>query len=139
MIGFPKPIKGAALLERRERSASRRSNEQKIMQQAKRRDGNVCRIPRCEYRTKDLPIDCCHMRHRGAGGNPSGDRTVTPLLFAACRIHHGLYDRGELDVQPQTDRGADGPMDWLMPNPITGRMEVFASEKSIGVSVERGR
>jgi hypothetical protein len=45
------------------------------------------------------------------GGNPRGDRTTLDAMFALCRIHHGLYDRGEMDCKPlQPVMGTRGPM-----------------------------
>ena len=61
-----------------------------------------------------------------------------PLLFAACRAHHGQYDAGLIDVDPQTPDGADGPMDFKRRNQETGEWEVFASETRLGVSVAVG-
>ena len=108
-----KPAKGSALLARRQRSALRRAAEQKAMQAAKRRDGLRCMYPGCLYRTKDLPIDACHLRHRGMGGNPAVDRTRRDQLISLCRIHHGQLDAGDIDITPLTPRGTDGPCSFL--------------------------
>lgn len=42
---FPKPVKGAALLASRQRTAERKAAEQKHMQKARRRDCGICRWP----------------------------------------------------------------------------------------------
>lgn len=94
---FPKPQRGEFLLERKGKSRSRVTAEQKVMREALRLDGHKCRIPSCQYR--DMPIDPCHVRHRGMGGNPKLDRTTLQSVFAGCRIHHGMYDRGEIDIK----------------------------------------
>ncbi len=104
-----KPLKGEYLLERKAQRAKRVADEQKVMQDAKKRDGGKCRIPNCEYAKRDLPIDVCHFFHRGMGGNPAGDRTTREQLISMCRIHHSLFDRGDLDVSPMTSAQADGP------------------------------
>lgn len=93
-----KPIKGTSLLGSRDRRQSRVASEQSIMR-ACRKHGK-CIVPNCEYRTRKLPIDACHVIHRGIGGDPKGTRTTPNKLFPACRIHHGMHDRGELEVKP---------------------------------------
>lgn len=134
--GFPKPIKGTFLLERKQRRSELVKREQKIMREAKKRDGNVCRFPMCRHKT--LPVDCAHMVHRSLGGNPAGDRTQLPILVTLCRIHHGQFDACLVDIQPQDSQlGANGPMDFFV-RTESGRFELFASEKRIGVSTIKG-
>lgn len=134
----PKPIKGAHLLDRRETRRKRVAAEQKHMQDALRRDSRKCRlVPKCEYAKRDLPIDPCHQQHRGHGGNPKGDRTTRQTVIAGCRIHHGMWDRNEIDAQPMTDRGFDGVVAYYKRNE-TGEMEHFATEQYIGVEETRG-
>lgn len=134
----PKPMKGAALLASRERRAVHVRDEQREMQAAKRRDGHKCRWPSCAYAKRDLPIDACHLVHRGMGGDPKRTRTTRDQIWAACRIHHGLYDRGEIDVQPLTSAGTDGPLAFYR-RAGSGRLEHVATEVRIGVSVTRER
>src|SRR4051812_19382491 len=106
---FPKPIKGEYLLSRKTAQQQHKAREAKTMRDVKKRDGRKCRVPRCPYAKRELPIDVCHVTHRGMGGNPKEDRTTTGLLFCACRVHHGMYDRGDLVVDPLTRDGMDGP------------------------------
>lgn len=107
-----KPPKGEFLLERRGKSRSRVTAEQKVMREAVRLDGHRCRYPKCAYR--DIPIDACHVIHRGMGGNPKLDRTTLESIFAGCRIHHGQYDRGEFDVRFMVPaRGTRGLMSFV--------------------------
>lgn len=135
-----KPAAGEARLEVKERASERKAHERRNMDAAKRRDAHIgCRNPGCAYRAKKLRIECAHRkdRHRGQGGNPAGDRTTTDLLMSLCVRCHWIYDKtGDLDWTPQTDKGADGCVDWWR-RAESGRMEIFASEKSIGVSVSR--
>lgn len=132
-----KPGKGEKLVEHRDKTAKEKAHEQKEMQAALKRDERKCRVPRCEHAGKKLPIDPCHQQHRGIGGNPSGDRTTRATIISLCRVHHGLYDKCEvLDIQPQTAKVFDGPCDFLAP--VDGKWTVFASEKTIGVSVAVG-
>ena len=111
----PKPAKGSALLASRERRAGRTAHEVEKMAQAKVRDGFQCRVPRCEYRSKDLPIDPAHKVHRGMGGDPRGTRTERETIISLCRVHHGEYDHGDLEIDPLTDREFDGPCEYHWP------------------------
>lgn len=115
----PKPPVGEFLLERRGKSGSRVTAEQKIMREAVRLDGHKCRVPDCTY--GQMPVDPCHVVHRGSGGNPKGDRTTLESIFAGCRIHHGQYDRGEIDAKfIQKGKGTRGLMAWYR---ITGSLD----------------
>lgn len=108
------------------------------MQAAKKRDGHVCRFPRCEYKAKDLPIDAAHaFQHRGSGGNPKGDLTERKLICSLCRAHHGLLDAHEIAIDAMTDRLADGPLMFSARHRETGRMQCVAVEKAIGISESR--
>jgi len=133
-----KPLKGSALLQRRINRKAVVAAEQKEMRAALTRDGHKCRFPRCDVR--DLPIDPCHLQHRGMGGNPKGDRTERKTVIALCRIHHGLYDRGELDIEPLTPDVFDGPCDWYVYAILNEpkRRIHWATESRIGISETRG-
>ncbi len=135
-IGFPKPAKGTALLERRQRRADLVAHEQREMQAALQRDGRKCRVPRCEYAPRKLPIDPCHLKHRGMGGDPSGERTERKTVISLCRVHHGQYDNGGLAIEPLTADVFDGPAAFYRENE-SGRMDCIGVETRIGVSVER--
>lgn len=136
MAPIPKPFRGVALLERRERRRDLVRHEQREMAAAKRRDHGKCRWPRCEYAKRHLPIDPCHLMHRGMGGDPKGTRTTRDQVISMCRIHHGLLDRGDLDIQPMTSAGTDGPVAFYR-RLASGRLEHVATEVQIGVSVTR--
>jgi hypothetical protein len=136
---FPKPIRGEALLARRERRSVALKLEQAEMRAAKRRDGGKCRWPNCKYAKKDLPIDAAHfLQHRGAGGNPDGSRTTRSTILSLCRIHHSLLDHCEINIQPMTDANADGPLAFFQLDKETGRMEHVATESRRGVPETRG-
>ncbi len=138
MIGFPKPPRGTALLERRERRSVRQKLEQAEMRAAKQRDRGKCRWPSCPYAKRDIPIDAAHIiRHRGMGGDGSGERTTRQGIAALCRLHHGLFDAAELDIQPMTDAGADGPLAFYVRHKETGMFEHLVTETAIGVSEPR--
>jgi len=103
-----KPRKGAMLTARRERHKLLKKAEKDTMRQAKKRDRFKCRVPTCTH--KELPTDPCHLKHRGMGGNPAGDRTERSTVITLCRIHHGDWDAGRLKITPADDFiGFDGP------------------------------
>lgn len=109
------------------------------MQAALVRDGRHCRWPRCEYRTKKLPIDPSHVfAHRGMGGNPHGDRTARQLIVALCRVHHGWVDAGDAKVEPMSAADlADGCLSFYV-RTESGRWHCVGTEARISVSVSRG-
>lgn len=135
-VTFPKPLRGDGLLASRQRTKDRKAHEERVMGEAKRRDGSVCRWPDCEYKTDRLPIDPCHLVHRGMGGDPKGTRTTKDSIIALCRKHHGLMDAALIEIEPQTEQGTDGPCAFYELRE-GGRMECIAIEVRIGVSVAR--
>jgi len=139
---FQKPRRGDFLLARRQATADRKAAERAVMQAAVRRDLNTCRFPRCPFAKKGMVIDPAHfMRHRGAGGNPSGDRTErTGQIVALCRRHHDMLDKfGEIEIEPMSSALlADGPLAFYAINPETGRMEHVYTERTHGVPETRG-
>lgn len=137
MAFTPKPARGTALLEARTRRRERVAAEQAVMREAKKRDEYRCRVPRCEYAPMKLPIDACHMTHRGSGGNPDGSRTTLPQLISLCRIHHGLYDGCDLRIETLTPEGATGPCAFYL-REDGGAWTNLGVERVIGLSVERG-
>lgn len=116
MTTLQKPALGTALLDRKDRRADRRAAEQMAMRAALKRDGRRCRWPGCtgKHRGLTLPVDPCHERHRGSGGNPKEDRTTRQTVLALCRRHHGQWDAGLIDIQPLTARGFDGAIRCLV-------------------------
>ena len=92
-------------MERKSKRQAQKAAELRIMREAKRRDGGKCRVPGCR---RDLPIDACHLHHRGLGGNPSLSRTTRQTVIALCRWHHGLYDTCRLRIEPLTAQDFDG-------------------------------
>jgi len=138
----PKPPRGEVWLEGRQRRADRKAREDREMAAAKRRDGNVCRWPRCEVMRKEPRIEAAHVfEHRKMGGDrtETSERTRRNQLMGLCVVHHGRVDRQGWEVEAETANGTDGPCSFYRPNPETGRREHVATETRIGVSVRRGR
>lgn len=89
---IPKPAPGTALKAKRRRKAQATRREQQIMTQAKVRDGYRCRV--CGR----PGTDAAHLRHRGMGGNPAGDRTTLENLICLCRRCHRKFDAKQFDI-----------------------------------------
>lgn len=132
-----KPAKGSALLARREKTAKRQASEKAVMHQARVRDGFACRVPLCAFRAKKLPLDVAHRVHRGMGGNPKLDRTTLDGLITLCRIHHGMYDAAQLEIDPLSPEGFSGPCEFSAPDD-SGRWAIVATERRFGVPETRG-
>lgn len=136
----PRPPRGEYRLKQRGKKRSRKLAEDKAMADAKRRDGNKCRWPRCHY--KDLAVECAHLEHRKMGGNPAGDKTQRHKLIALCVRHHDQFDGRtvpDIDITPvNSAQGTDGPCVYYQRGE-SGRMEHVATEKWIGISETRGQ
>lgn len=104
---IPKPPKGSATAARRRRKAQQARREDWVMAQAKARDGHRCRA--C-----GVPgVEGAHLRHRGMGGNPSGDRTTRDGIVSLCPGCHRKFDGRDgarLEVECLTPARADGPL-----------------------------
>ena len=136
-LDLSKPMPGNYDLERKAKRATEKAHEQREMQAALIRDRRTCRVPRCEWMAKKLRVEPAHQRHRGMGGNPSGDRTTRATVIALCIRHHRMYDLEGLEIEPLTAKVFDGPCDYYRRNPETGRREHIGTEKLIGVSEAR--
>lgn len=138
----PKPRRGDTTLARTSQKRSRKLAEEKVMAAAKRRDGGKCRWPRCECASTTIPIDAVHfLQHRGAGGNPKGDRTAhTGQIIALCRRHHDMLDKyQDIAIEPiDATALADGPLVFYR-RVASGRFAHVATETYRGISVTKGR
>ena len=97
-LPFPKP-------ERRKRQKAREKRERAALRQSVRKDvfarDRVCRA--CGQCT---PEHLHHIRYRSQGGEDSTNNTC-----AVCvKCHGDIHDR-KIDLEPVTDRGANGPID----------------------------
>ena len=110
---FKKPISRQVVP--RVAKAEQQAEEERIMRQARHRDGR-CRMPLCGCKLLQLRIDVCHRTHRGIGGNPKGDRTTLVGLITLCGARHRenqiSLDRGTLKITGLTRAGWNGPCRW---------------------------
>lgn len=101
---------------RRRSRLSKEEGENKLG--AKQRDHMRCRFPLCPCQFR-FTIESAHKRHKGMGGNPTGDRNTTAGLMTVCSWRHRLgkvsFDRGGLDWRElEPGKGADGCVAWLV-------------------------
>jgi hypothetical protein len=89
--------------------------------EARIRDKFRCRFPLCGcQRWLDRPmkkvLTVSHDKHKGMGGDPTGERSRPPGLVTLCKWRHqdGKISRqaGNLRAVALTDRGNDGPIAW---------------------------
>lgn len=79
----------------------------------RRRDG-YCRFPLCGCRKFALRLEVSHAQHKGAGGNPKGDRSEPRKMILLCVARHQAngvaVDRGTIRIRPLRPReGLGGP------------------------------
>jgi hypothetical protein len=137
-VTFPKPAKGTALLERRSKRADLRQHERTEKHKVRLRD-KTCRWPRCVCRAMNVRNEVAHLDAKGAGGD-HGIRTRADRMMLLCFLAHqgetSLHS-GDRKIVPLTDAGTDGCCEFYLRHPVTGTLELVATERSIGVSVER--
>lgn len=109
--------KKARLKMRQDRARDERDNKAKV-----RRRDRGCRFPRCGCRKLGLKLEArpevSHDKHKGMGGNPSGDRSTTALMVQLCGHRHQdapiSRHKGTLRTRYLTDGGYDGAVAWCI-------------------------
>ena len=139
-----KPVKGAAVLKRKQTQRDIRQAEKDVKAEVTRRDGQkVCRLdPNCLHVKVGIGVEGVHLDDKGMGGD-HGVRTQRHLMIRGCAIHHrgakSLHS-GDLKVRYLTDKGTDGPIalerkviEFDRDHKRIERWEEFARERAIGV------
>jgi len=111
-IGFgvqcPKPETRKRIKRRKRRAEDKQKRI--VRAQCVKRDG-FCRLTGCGPCSG--VSEWCHMgdkkRARTRGMAPE-ERHTTAGSFMGCTGHHRAYDAGEIDMDPITTDGADGPL-----------------------------
>lgn len=117
MFGFPKSTT-AARKKAREQTRRERVNHEQINKARVRRRDRGCRFPLCGCKAIKLQLisatEVSHQRHKGAGGNPDGDRSLSSGMIQLCRHRHqdAIISRhkGTMRVRELTPFGCDGPV-----------------------------
>jgi hypothetical protein len=132
MDGYPKPLASTRRLAKHKARSALRTTEDQNKQTARRRDGHRCRFPRCGCRRVSIRLEASHLKHKGAGGNPSGSRSMPAGLILMCVQRHqdGVVSvhRGTLRVRPLTRKGCNGPVAFLVDfNALPGSLDYSRS------------
>lgn len=136
---FPKPAKGTALLEKRAKRREVENFEKAEKAKVRKRD-RECRWPRCQCkRLTRIPTEVAHLNDKGIGGDHGVRSTADQMMLLCVLRHQGACSlhSGDCRIEPQTEQGTNGPCDFYE-RAESGRMELIASERSIGVSEMRG-
>lgn len=121
MTALPKPSRTARKKKQRERRQKLRKAETDSKGEVRRRD-RFCRFPLCGCRSLGLQLkarpEVSHDKHKGAGGNPSGDRSHAAGMVLLCvhRHQHGAVSIHKGTLRPhflEPDK-FDGPIAWLV-------------------------
>ncbi len=146
----PKPTR----TERKRGQASirrtRKTAEEQQKGGAKARDGYRCRFPLCGCRTKSYGVmafpEASHDQHKGAGGNPKGDRSKAPLLMTLCHWRHQeapvSRHKGTLRAVYLTDAKNNGPVAWevkreaISPH-VLAQVRCFVQDEWLRVATEK--
>ncbi len=113
----PRPPRGAYTLKRLADKADLRTNEKAAKVAVRKRDRRRCRWPHCRHTRLSLHV--AHLTHKGMGGDPTGERSLSGRMILLCYLHHygdkqqahqeGSLDRGDLQIEPETAAGTWGP------------------------------
>lgn len=144
--------KGPTAKRRAARGRRLKAGERVNKAAARKRDGALhhqvlgrCRFPICGCHAlggADRPgsksfIEVSHFeRHKGMGGDPTGERSLPERLICVCNWRHkdGQFaiDKKKLRAVPLTAAGANGPVAWEMFLDISGWFEL-ARETAVQV------
>lgn len=114
-MALEKPTKGTAKRARARESRRRKDEVLEHMQAVRERD-RYCRFPMCGCRHFGTysPMTVSHDTHRGAGGNPAGDRSLPDAMIALCFWRHQdgkiARDRKNLRIRALTPAKNRGPV-----------------------------
>ena len=108
----PKPLKGSALRERRDRQRAIRAHEDREKAKVRRRDV-ICRWPSCENCRRYKPrLEVAHLAGKGMGGDHGERSTAANMMLLDYLTHQDGTDSLHAQtrrIEPLTDQGTDGP------------------------------
>jgi hypothetical protein len=112
-----KGTKAEARAEKEEKKQGIADKEDRNKTAARRRDGWMCRFPRCVCHVKRLHPEVAHTHSKGAGGD-HGTRSHHSLLICLCPLRHResrvSFHYETMKAEPLTEKGMDGPVRWLV-------------------------
>lgn len=127
MAIIPKPCATARKIEKKDTTRKRASAELDHKKTVRRRD-KYCRFPLCGCRRLGLTLiargEVAHTKHKGAGGNPDGDRSAADIMVLLCKHRHqdGIVSmhKGTLKAVYLTEKKMAGPVAWLVDFSVPG-------------------
>lgn len=110
-----KPSASARKLKKHRTRTKAVKSERDAKLEVRRRD-RFCRFPLCGCRRLGWRLEASHQSHKGAGGNPTGDRSTADQMILLCVHRHqdGVVSRhhGTMRARYLTADRADGPVAW---------------------------
>lgn len=114
----PKPTKMQSRVQKADTKQSRVEHEDRNKTKARKRDGWMCRFPRCVCHRLRLHPEVAHTVNKAMGGNPDGEKSDVSKLICLCPPRHQesriSLHRGTLKVETLTAKGTNGPVRWLV-------------------------
>jgi hypothetical protein len=109
--------RGSLKVKRTLERAPRKAKEEKAKTDVRKADG-YCRFPLCGCKKYQLAKHVAHLEHKGAGGNPAGERSEPKKMITLCAARHRensiSLDRKTVRIEPLTAQGTRGPCRFLI-------------------------
>lgn len=129
-------------VERRDRRVERDGEENKQKKEVRKRDGQRCRFPLCGCKKFQFALHVSHRVHKGAGGNPAGNRSQAKEMILVCVRRHregkASIDMKTVQWRALTTAGSNGPVAWLVEASIfPAKLRGYTGHKWLEVARER--
>jgi hypothetical protein len=113
-------LKIRRVLKKRKTDAVENSHKDEV-----RKRDRYCRFPLCGCDTFKLSRHVAHLRHKGMGGNPAGDRSGASHMILLCSARHKdnqvSVDQGTLRIVPLVrKKGTAGPCAFYIEATVLG-------------------
>lgn len=106
---------GPTARRRRKKHRTVNAAENKHKQRVRDRD-SLCRFPKCGCWRFNYFLAVSHQKHKGSGGDPTGERSQPEIMILVCsprhREHRCAIDKGAIRWRALTALGAEGPVAW---------------------------
>lgn len=110
-----KPTKAEARAERDDQKQSVKDKEDRHKSAARKRDGWMCRFPRCGCHRRRLHPEVAHSTSKGMGGD-HGTLSHVYQMICLCKDRHQdsriSLHKGTLRMEFLTTKGTNGPVRW---------------------------
>lgn len=110
-----KTSKEEARAERDGKKQAVKDKEDRNKTRARKRDGSMCRFPRCACLAKRLHPEVAHIEPKGMGGD-HGERSDLWNLICLCKLRHQdsriSIHAGTLRLEALSVNGTSGPVRW---------------------------